>query len=481
MKRETIWDTVVPAAAILFPLIVFTWLVGTPSMDLLLAYPRGHFYVVTTVSFLSLVLAVAMGLAGVRLRNLNVIFLSLSFISLAEAFTVHGLATPDFLFPDSHLPGVAAQLSLTLAVMWLGFSTLSTRHPLVAPFSRYAKWLIPCWTLFLALLGTVGLAFPHSLDWMPIDLNPFQWWFSLFTFIVSGITMYSYWQSYRYTRFPLQLAMVYSSGWLIVAQWIVMQGTMFYLSWWIYHFLLLFAVLAMLSGLIRQYAVGKGLGLAVKTLFQSDPLERMAAGISNRVQALIIATESKDIYTAGHNFRVSLYGFRIAEVMGLSPSELRAMAQGGIVHDVGKIQVPDAILNKPGRLSEEERRIIERHPQTGYEMCSRLGFMKEELQIIRYHHEKWDGSGYPDHLKGEKIPLMARILAVADVYDALTSERAYREAWSHERAMEHILECQGTHFDPRCVAAWQKVCKEGIPVYEYPHWIGIRQGHEISL
>ncbi|MCI3924673.1 HD domain-containing protein [Paenibacillus sp. TRM 82003] len=138
------------------------------------------------------------------------------------------------------------------------------------------------------------------------------------------------------------------------------------------------------------------------------------------------------------------------------------------MHDVGKIEIPDAILNKPGRLSPEERAMIELHPVKGYDMCRGLGFMKEELEIIRWHHEKWGGGGYPDGLRGDAIPMLARIVAVADVYDALTSNRAYRKAMTHEQAMSLLNEQRGSHFDPACIEAWQRVCARDPARYPLP-------------
>jgi putative nucleotidyltransferase with HDIG domain len=176
--------------------------------------------------------------------------------------------------------------------------------------------------------------------------------------------------------------------------------------------------------------------------------------------------ESRDIYTAGHNFRVALYALRIAEEMSVSPELCRALVTGAIVHDVGKIHIPNDILNKPGKLTEEERKIIESHPVRGYQLCKNLGFMQEELGIIRSHHERMDGQGYPDRLSGEQIPFLARIVAVADVYDALTSERAYRQAWTHEEAMYYLRIHKGTHFDPAVVDAWQQACDRDSRVYE---------------
>jgi HD-GYP domain-containing protein (c-di-GMP phosphodiesterase class II) len=161
-----------------------------------------------------------------------------------------------------------------------------------------------------------------------------------------------------------------------------------------------------------------------------------------------------------------LYGLRLAEELDSSPDQLRALAQGGIVHDVGKITIPDAILNKPGKLTPEERLVIEQHPVNGYMVCKRLGFMAEELGIIRSHHEKWDGSGYPDRLKGKEIPFLARIIAVADVYDALTSARSYRGALSHEEALAWMLREKGNHFDPECLDGWLRVFDKDPYFYE---------------
>src|SRR5690606_2731846 len=116
-------------------------------------------------------------------------------------------------------------------------------------------------------------------------------------------------------------------------------------------------------------------------------------------------------------------------------------------------RIPDAILNKPGVLTPEERDLIEQHPVVGYEICRLLGFMKEELDIVRYHHERWDGTGYPESLSGERIPLMARVVGVADVYDDLTSHRSYRTAWTHEQTLDIIREGRGTNFVQHCVDA----------------------------
>jgi putative nucleotidyltransferase with HDIG domain len=438
-------------------------------MDMAMVFPHGHFYVVSSVSILATILGIAVGVAGGRLRNSKVSFLALAFISLAGIFSVHGLSTPGFLMDTYTLPGFMGQLSVFTASFWLWLSSLSSDNPVISNLSRRQRYLVPVWTTILALAATLIILFPHSAENLIPPANVLnKTVVTVLVILMNGLTISSYYRSYRYSKFPLQLAIVYCSGWFIVSQAIIVLGETWKISWWLYHFLLLFAVLVMLTGLIRQYASHSSITNIFQALFTTDPIERMTNCLSPSVKALILATESKDTYTAGHNFRVTLYSLRIGEQTGLQPEQLRAMVQGAIVHDVGKINIPDAVLNKPGKLSPDERTIIEQHPVKGYEMCRNLGFLKEELSIIRSHHERWDGKGYPDALQGTGIPLMARIAAVADVYDALTSHRAYRRAWSHEDAIAFLNENKGSHFDPDVVEAWIRVCEKDPQVYLYP-------------
>jgi putative nucleotidyltransferase with HDIG domain len=457
-----------PLIAIIFPLVLFECFKNGLLNDPYYEVPRGHFFVVSAVSILAFIIAIAIGIVGRRVRNIKVDFLSLSFISLAQMFSLHGLSTPHFLIQQSHLPGIAAQLSMLLATIWLWFSSFPTDSKLIELFSRRNSILFPAWIIALFIFELVAMLNPHILHFMPMDVKPLNWFLTAVTLILNLITMYKYYQSYRFSRFPLQLTIVYSSGWIIVSQFIMVLGEPWRLSWWIYHFLLLASMIVMIFGLIKQYSVKGTFVGSVRTLFVNDPFERITSSISRSVKALVIAIEEKDTYTVGHTFRVTMYALKLAEEMNLNPEQLRAIAQGTLVHDVGKIHIPDAILNKPGKLTNEERELIEKHSIYGYKMCRNLGFMKEELNIIRSHHEKWDGSGYPDKLKEEEIPFLARIVAVADVYDALTSERAYRKAWTHQSAIELLIDQKGKHFDPICVDAWVNLCEKNPEVYQYP-------------
>ncbi|USB33554.1 HD-GYP domain-containing protein [Paenibacillus sp. YPG26] len=474
-------DVVGPILAVAVPFILFELLRAHPSWDVSLVALKGHFYVVSSVAMLSMMVAIAVGIAGHRVRNIKVSFLALAFISLGETFTVHGLSTPNLMIHASHLPAVAAQASTLLATFWLWLSSMSSDSALIVKLSGLRGRLIPIWLVLILILSIVSFMNPHLMSLIPLNQSPLQW---LVTVLVAGmnlITIYRYYQSYRYSRFPLQKAIIYSCCWLMVAQYIMAAGELWRISWWMYHFLLLASMIVMITGLIRQYASNPSWNMTFRGLYSTDPMERITSCLSPSVRNLIQATEEKDLYTAGHNFRVTMYAMKLGEEMKLSPEELRAVSQGTIIHDVGKIHVPIEILNKPGRLTPEERDIIELHPVKGYEMCRTLGFMKDELDIIRSHHEKWDGTGYPDRLKGEQIPLLARIVAIADVYDALTSTRAYRKAWTHDEAMKLIIGDQGTHFDAECVQAWIRVCEQNPEIHEYPAHVVEKWGHRKML
>jgi len=457
-----------PLTAVAFPYLIFEAFHLGLFRDSEFELPSGHFYIVSLVSLLASIIAIAVGIAGRRIRNIKISFLSLSFLSLGLMFSIHGLSTPDFILGKTHLPGVAAQLSVILATFWIWLSSLPSDNPIVEFFAKKQRFLLPLWTVALSAVCIIGMMNPNIVHFIPLNAKPLNIILTIVTLLLNSVSIYRYYQSYRFTQFPLQIAIVYSSGWLLVSQLIMVRGVLWSFSWWIYHFLLLAAMIGMIIGLVKQYAVKGTLTDSIRSLFTSDPFERITNSMGPSVKALVTATEKKDTYTAGHTFRVTMYALKLAEELHLKPEQLRAIVQGGLVHDVGKISVPDSVLNKSGKLLADERALIERHPIDGYEMCRGLGFMKEELSIIRSHHEKWDGSGYPDKLKGTNIPFFARIVAVVDVYDALTSDRSYRKAWTHSEAMKYITENKGTHFDLQCVDAWEQLCTRNPSVYQYP-------------
>jgi putative nucleotidyltransferase with HDIG domain len=171
------------------------------------------------------------------------------------------------------------------------------------------------------------------------------------------------------------------------------------------------------------------------------------------LMSLVSAIEAKDSYTQQHSSRVTEYASKIAIKMGCSDEDLQRIGSTGPLHDIGKIGINDNILNKPGRLTEDEFKHIKSHPLIGVNIVAPLGLEPEELSIIRNHHERWDGKGYPDGIMGESIPKLARVLAVADAFDAMTSDRAYRKALAPSVCIQELIKGSGSQFDPGIVEA----------------------------
>jgi HD-GYP domain-containing protein (c-di-GMP phosphodiesterase class II) len=180
------------------------------------------------------------------------------------------------------------------------------------------------------------------------------------------------------------------------------------------------------------------------------------------VRALSNAVEARDAYTGKHAERVTAYGMELVKALGLEVGEERQLEFGFLLHDIGKVAIPDAILYKPDRLTEKERALMSQHPVIGSKIVAGIEFLSDAAKVVRSHHERWDGSGYPDGLAGEQIPRAARVFAVADVLDALTSDRPYRPA-SELHVARVMIECDsGSHFDPAVIEAFKTIDDETL-------------------
>jgi putative two-component system response regulator len=201
-------------------------------------------------------------------------------------------------------------------------------------------------------------------------------------------------------------------------------------------------------------------GSLLKLKHRTDELERAEAVLFTLAQSI----EGKDPYTHGHCERLSNYSARLGEHLGLAEDEITALRRAGVVHDIGKVAVPDSILLKPSRLTEEEWKLIKEHPVVGERICAPLRSFRLVLPIIRHHHEKLDGTGYPDGLQGEAIPITARVLQIVDVYDALTTERPYKKAFTIVDALQIMREevAKGW-WDPRIFEQFERLVRSGTP------------------
>jgi HD-GYP domain-containing protein (c-di-GMP phosphodiesterase class II) len=250
-----------------------------------------------------------------------------------------------------------------------------------------------------------------------------------------------------------QFAVVLAATAAIAAIIAFEHGKFQHVSWWDYHGYLMAGFGGAVYAVFRRRGDERTLTDLLNSAFADDPFEHIVSGYPEALRSLVRAVEVKDTYTHGHSQRTARMAVELGMSMGLAPDQLRVIARGAYLHDVGKIGIPDNILNKPDTLTPEEWKIIQTHPQLGFELASAAPSLKEALPVILHHHERIDGMGYPGGLAGADIPLEARVVAVADVWDALTSDRAYRKGWSPDMALAHIRDGAGTHFDPQVVAA----------------------------
>jgi HD-GYP domain-containing protein (c-di-GMP phosphodiesterase class II) len=229
-------------------------------------------------------------------------------------------------------------------------------------------------------------------------------------------------------------------------------------AWWMAHALEVTGIgmVAIPVALDLRHAVASR--PLVGDLRAADLVEHEEAFLGGRVRALLVRLGEKDPSTEGHTRRVATLAVAIGERMGFPEGRLRQLALGGLLHDVVKLSVPNEILNKPGGLTDDEFDEIRRHPGAGRALLAELGgFSQLVLDLVESHHERIDGNGYPNRRPAGELDLAVRILTVADVYDALTADRVYREAWPAERALALLDEETGVAFDPECVAALRSV------------------------
>jgi len=196
-------------------------------------------------------------------------------------------------------------------------------------------------------------------------------------------------------------------------------------------------------------------------LENADLYFQMRETYRSTIEALAAAIEAKDSYTHGHSSAVTRYAVPVARELGMTEAELQSVEFAAILHDIGKIAVPESVLNKPGKLTREEFEDIKRHPAIGAEIIRSVGFLGSAVAFIRHHHERWDGKGYPDGLQGDAIPLGAQVVGIVDTFDAMTSTRSYRQALPEDTAIKEIQRCSGTQFNPTVVKAFMRAYDAG--------------------
>jgi len=194
----------------------------------------------------------------------------------------------------------------------------------------------------------------------------------------------------------------------------------------------------------------------------TDFVRSLERTVDQVVESWIHLIQLRDHETEGHSLRVTALAVRVAAEFGLSERELVTVRRGALLHDIGKLAIPEAILYKPAPLTLDEFKTMRKHPVYGYELISKVDALKDAAEIARFHHEMWDGSGYPDGLTGEQTPLVARIVGLVEVWDALRTDHIYRRAWTYDKARDYIIEQSGKAFDPKIVGRFLPLVEPGV-------------------
>lgn len=447
-------------AALATPLLLFLTLLAAPSWDRLLMAPKFHFYV---VSFTALAAAVACGViiaSAQTLRETRLLFLGMAFFVIAGVFAVHGLTTPGIVVDQYYVSlSFSAWLSAALGCSLVAMSVVRLPRSFERIVEKHG-------VLVFAVTGTIVTSYillsltPATeswLDWIPIDNRALQFGVGFAGLALVGFAAWRYNQAYQFARLPSQVAMVIALALLFEVQVMLIWGRTWHLSWWVYHALYLAAFGVLFAGWALEVKRAGTLRAIADALSMRDALAQLNRGLDQPILELVDAIEIKDEETFGHVRRVSAHALAIGQRMNLPPDDLRALVVAAEMHDVGKISVPASLLAKPGPLTDEEFEVIKQHTTRGYEIASQVDPLRDLAHVIRCHHERLDGTGYPNGLVGDEIPLLARIIAVADTYDAITSQRPYRGPRSHLEAMGEILDASGATLDPRCVQALVEV------------------------
>jgi len=459
-------DWILLGFPVLFPSLIFVILQAVPGLDLLFESLLFHIIVVSLVAACALAVAVLAGWAAARARQPAVVLLAIGCLYVGFLMLSHGLTTPIVANrPFNMWVGRTPIMAIAAFALFTAAATARPHHR----FSRFVG-LHPTGSLLVAA-GVGALACAAMIVWPSagIGAKPFphetgaRQILAVITGVVLLVAAATYYRRWQLSRDRVQVALTLAC--LLAAESLLSLelGELWRLSWWDYHALLLtgfgFAVVAV----FMEYRRSRTIEGALATIFLTDPLEHIARGYPEALKALVAAVEAKDVYTHGHSARVAEMSVRIGLSMGLKPTTLRRLAQGALLHDIGKIGVPDQILNKPGKLTDEEWFWIKQHPIMGAEIVRQAPSLHHAIPAIQHHHERLDGQGYPDQLEGSHIPIEARIVAVADVWDAIRSDRAYRPAWPVQEALDHMVAGRGSHFDPTCLDAFLAVLEhEGV-------------------
>jgi len=411
-----------------------------------------HFYGVGVTALVAMAAAVFLMIAGAQQQDARTVVVAGGFALMAALLAVHGLMTPGVLVGMNGLISVTGAATLSVGAAVLSLSVLS-------PFA--ASTAIPrvlgvqaALAVAIITLSLIGALFPNVVPAVPEPRSTPALLLLAVTLVLYGWLAVRAANTFLLTRRLADLAVVLGLMLLAAATYGALVLTFMDLGWWFGHIFEVLGIAVVGASLAYDLHRGRRSRPLLGDLRASEIVASEEAFLGARVRALMVTLAAKDASTEEHTRRVATLAVEIGEQMNLSRTRLRSLAIGGLLHDIGKLSIPDAILQKPGSLDDDEFTVIKTHPERGRELLEDLGGFDESVtRLVLDHHERLDGRGYPRGLEAEDLDLATRILAVCDVYDALVSPRVYRDAWPVEKALAHLRGEADTSFDARCVTA----------------------------
>jgi putative nucleotidyltransferase with HDIG domain len=434
------------------PIVTLMLLKSRPQIDPVLKSAYLHLVFVTAIAAAATVVAVMAARAAQRTMRAGPVLLAVGCLIVGILMTGHGLVTPG-VFGQPFNPWVSrlpwAAMSLFALMMMVASLPPTRLHRRVAahPTSVLIGTMILC-TVPVVFIVNDPTAIAPSYFSREDDV---YWGVMIVTIAFCLASAVTHWSRWRLGGDLVQFSLSGASAMVIAAVTSYRLGDIWRLSWYDYHGYLLAGFGGAVIAIIISERRSREVLDTISTAFEFDPMVHITTGYPDALRTLVRAVELKDPYTHGHSRRTAELASRLGSRLRLGADDLRALTRGAYLHDIGKIGIPEAILNKPGRLDAVERLEIERHPLIGVEMARGAASLAETTDVILHHHERWDGMGYPSGLAGVDIPFLARITTVADVWDALTTDRPYRSGWSGSEALSHIVAGMSTHFDPAVV------------------------------
>src|SRR3954447_10574505 len=414
-----------------------------------------HFYGVGVSAAAAMTAAAAVTWYGARQGDVRTVVVGGGFSLMAALLAVHGLATPGVLIGFNGLIAVTGAATLPVGGCVMALSAL----PQFGSARSIPRVLAVQISIAAAIVAfsVIGAVDPGVVPSVPAPRSASAIALFMLGLVVYGALAVRAANTFLLTRRAADFAVVLGIVLLACSLYGAVILSFMDLGWWLGHIFELTGIVVVGASLVYDLRRGRRSRPLVGNLRAAELVASEEAYLGARVRALTVRLAAKDVSTEEHTRRVATLAVQLAERLGLSPSRLRRLAIGGLLHDIGKLSVPAEILGKPGPL-DDEFAIVKEHPERGSELLAELGGFEEPVRsLVLDHHERLDRSGYPRGLGGKELDISTRILAVCDVYDALVSARAYRPAWSQGQALELLRDGAGIEFDPRCVEALEHV------------------------